>query len=492
MGELIRSSPILLALHSRRARRHFEFVRAYLDHLYAAFAGRGVYPFYETRLRRRNTFRYLAEFERSQWLPPDRLRSLQWSRLQQLLRHAWETSPYYREVFDRLRIRPEDIRNPGDFAMLPVLEKADIRAHRQRMISSRFSPSQLYRSASGGSTGEPVQYYYNRDSYERRMAAAMRGDRWAGWRLCAPELYIWGTNLLPQEPLRRLKTKLHFAALRRAALSSFELSESTIRRAVEYCNRARPRAIIGYANAVYEFARSVEATGLEVHRPEGIILSAERVFPYQKETIARVLRAPVFERYGCREVMMIGAECEHHAGMHVTADNLYVEIERNGRPCEPGEPGEVLLTDLHNYGMPLIRYRVGDVAVWSGHDCPCGRGLPLLKSVEGRTLDMLSTPDGRVVSGVFFPHLLKDFPLVRSFEVVQEARDRVVIRLALDGTTLPEEDRRFLEETVSRTLGPEMRVEWIAGPEVRIERQAKFRPVRSEVSVEWDAAGAAR
>lgn len=462
-------------------------MRARLDNLYAHVVGRGLLPGYETLLRGRKTFRYRAEFEANQWRSAEEIAALQWSKLSALVRHAYETVPHYREALEREGLHPDRIHDRADFARIPILDKPTIRERRDSLLSSAFQRSELTRSATGGSTGEPMEYFYNRDSYERRMAAAMRGDGWAGWRLGAPELYIWGSQLIPTHPLKRLKTQLHFAGLRRAALNSFDLSPDTIRGAVEYANRVQPRVIIGYANAVYEFARCVEEAGLKVHAPQGVIVSAERVYPHQKELISRVLGAPVFERYGCREVMMIGAECEHHAGMHVTSDNVYVEIERNGRPCEPGELGEILLTDLHNYAMPLIRYRVGDVGAWSGKDCPCGRGLPLLKGVEGRTLDMIATPSGRMISGVFFPHLLKDFPAVRTFEVVQETRERLVIRLSLQRPLDPA-DRAFLEETVRKTVGSEMQVEWIVGEDVRIERTAKFRPVQSRVTVEWETA----
>jgi phenylacetate-CoA ligase len=194
-----------------------------------------------------------------------------------------------------------------------------------------------------------------------------------------------------------------------------------------------------------------------------------------------VFQAPVFDRYGCREVMMIAAECDRHRGLHVTADNLYVEVVQGGRVCEPGERGEILLTDLHNYGMPMIRYKVGDVGSWAEHTCACGRGLPLLNVVEGRTLDLIRTPSGRVISGEFFPHLLKDFASIRRYQIIQEREDTLRVRLAVD-QALPEADHRLLQETITRTLGPEMRLDWEIGPDLALETGSKFRPVLSTLS----------
>src|SRR5436190_9926895 len=180
-------------------------MNAFMQDQYAAIVGRGLLPFYETRLRGRGTFRYLQEFEANQWLSAAEIEALQWRKLAGLLDHAYQTVPYYRAVFDGLGIHPKEITSASDFARLPILEKAMVREQRDRLVSSRFDPKQLVGSATGGSTGEPMRFYYDRPSYERRVAAAMRGDGWAGWQLCAPEFYIWGVPLLPQQGLVRLK-----------------------------------------------------------------------------------------------------------------------------------------------------------------------------------------------------------------------------------------------------------------------------------------------
>lgn len=459
-----------------------------VDTAYERLVGRGLFPFYETRLRGRQTFRYRDEFEANQWRSPQEIAALQWERLRALLKHAYETVPYYRDAFDALAIRPEQIATPADFARLPVLEKATVREKREQLLSSAFDPKELIASATGGSTGEPMRFYYDRNSYERRMAAAMRGDGWAGWRLCAPEFHVWGAPLLPEARLSCVKRRLHHALLRRTVINSFELSRESAARIARRYNAVRPRVVIGYANALYEFARYLRTSRLALHRPVGVISSAEKLHDYQRAVIEEAFQAPVFDRYGCREVMMIAAECERHDGLHLTADNLYVEIVRNGQPCEPGEIGEILLTDLHNYGMPLIRYKVGDVGSWKAESCPCGRGLPLLNVVEGRVLDLISTPDGRVLPGEFFPHLMKDFAAIRAYQVVQDRKDALSIRVALE-EPMAESRERQLKETVARAVGPQVQIAWEIGPEVEIRTadNHKFRPVLSRVPVEWES-----
>ena len=192
--------------------------------------------------------------------------------------------------------------------------------------------------------------------------------------------------------MKRLKTHLHHSVLRRDVINSFEFNADTLAASVRRYRQARPRVVVGYANAVYEFARYAKQAGFELPPPIGVITSAEMLYPYQRQLIEEVFGAAVFNRYGCREVMMIGAECERHCGLHVTSDNLFVDgVQRDGRECKPGETGEVIITDLHNFAMPLIRYKVGNIGAWSESACPCGRGLPLMDVVNGQVLDLIVT-----------------------------------------------------------------------------------------------------
>ncbi len=452
-----------------------------LSESYERIVGGGFYPFYETYLRGRKTFQYHAEFERNQWLSSDEIHALQWTRLKAVLNHAYDTTDYYRASWNALDIHPDEIRSPADFARVPILEKDTVRKDLSRLVSNKFDLAKMVHGVSGGTTGDPLKFYYDRNSYQRRMAAAMRGDSWAGWSLCGGEFYIWGAPVLAGGGFKRFKGQVYHAAQRRYILNSFSMTPETIAAAARAYNRAKMKHVVGYTNAIYEFARQTKEQGIELHPPEGVVTSAEKLYPHQRELIEEVFGAKVFDRYGCREVMMIGAECGHHTGMHTTADNVCIEIARDGELCEPGQIGEVLLTDLHNYGMPLIRYRLGDIASWKGQDCPCGRALPLLKVVEGRMLDMITLPAGRVVPGEFFVYLFKDYSEIRQYHVIQEEPDLLRLRIGLHKTLLPEILCTF-EESVRRVVGPDVSVQWEIGTDIVIEKTRKFRPVMSKVT----------
>ena len=165
--------------------------------------------------------------------------------------------------------------------------------------------------------------------------------------------------------------------------------------------RWRPKVIQAYARSAVLFARFLRERGLTAYKPHSIVTSAEMLEPDDRQILEDVFGCPVFDRYGCREVSVIASECPAHTGLHVNAECLHVEIETPDGPADPGEVGAILVTDLLNTAMPLIRYRIGDLGSLTEGDCPCGRGLPRLAALHGRSTDFLVGSDGRLVSGVF-------------------------------------------------------------------------------------------
>jgi phenylacetate-CoA ligase len=264
---------------------------------------------------------------------------------------------------------------------------------------------------------------------------------------------------------------------------------------VRELNESRPDAIVAYTNPLYEMARSLVARGVRVYSPQSIVVGAEKLHGFQREMIERAFGAPVFETYGSREFMLIGAECERHAGLHLTQENLRVEVlDDDGRPTAAGAEGNVVITDLYNYGMPFVRYANGDRAIAGGaadERCACGRGLAMLRQVTGRRLDVLRTPDGRRIAGEFFPHLLKDFAAVARYQVVQERIDRVELRVVYGGAPMAPAERRHLEGQVRAALGPAVRFEVIEVAEIPLTAAGKLRVVVSHLPADGAAAAMA-
>jgi phenylacetate-CoA ligase len=456
--------------------------------MYGALYRHLLFPIYETRIQGRATLTRLAELERSQWLPAEALRERSFLAMVEALRFAEQRVPFYRRRFAEHGVSASQVKAPEDLARFPVLTKEDIRAHGPELVAEGV-PARLHRSSTGGSTGEPVRFSYDHATYELRVAAATRADRWAGAELGEREAYVWGIPTGDEPAWKRLKRRAHEAIQRREMLCAFDLTEARLAEVVARLARIAPRIVVGYANPLHAVARFALARGLRLPRPRGVITSAERLFAHQREAIERAFDAPVFDRYGCREVMLIGAECDRHEGKHLNAENVFVELYRAGAPAPPGETGEVLLSDLVNRSMPLLRYKNDDLAVMSPRACSCGRGLPLLASVEGRVLDMIVGPDGRLLAGELFPSMLKDHPEIVRFQVHQAKDRRITVKL-VPGDGFPAELPRLVERKVRRFLGDraDLAIEVVSS--IPVTRGGKHRVTVSEVPIELGAVGA--
>lgn len=394
---------------------------------------------YERGVKRRPVFRYWRELEATQWWSRDRLLALQFERLQAMLRHAQSTSPWYRARWAALGLEAEAVRTPEDFHRWPVVDRDVVRAHRVELRSAQGLP--LISKASGGSSGVPLQFDLDTDSNERRMAAWHRGYGWAGAAPGTRQWYLWGVPPRSAGAWKHRKLRLYDALYHRATESCFDLCDAQLPRLHASLGRTRPDAIVGYTNALYAFARMLEQRGLVPYAPKAVVVGAEKLHGFQRELIERIFRAPVYETYGSREFMLMGAECSAHAGLHQTTEQLLIEVlDDDGQPVPVGTEGNVVVTDLTNRGMPFIRYANGDRAIASAAACSCGRGLPMLASVTGRRLDVLRTTDGRRLPGEFFPHLLKELANVQRFQVVQDRLESVQLRVVAPGWTAEQGD----------------------------------------------------
>ena len=449
--------------------------------------GRLVLPAFETGIKRRQTFRILRELEATQWQPRERLQELQLMRLKSLLSHAFRYCPYYQDEWTRRGLDPSRVERLEDLADWPVVTREEIRRNRQAMRSTQPGV-RLLSKATGGSSGTPLQFEMDPGSNDRRVAASYRGYSWAGAGPGTSQVLLWGVPLGDVSKARRLKESLFHRFHRRRVFNTFDLGPERAVTFARLLERTRPTAVVAYSGALYSLARLLDAASLRPYAPRAILVGAEKLHPHQRETIERVFGCPVFETYGSREFMLIASECERHSGLHLTAEHLIVEVlDDERRPVPPGSEGNLVVTDLFNLGMPFVRYAIGDRGVIAGGTCACGRGLPLLQEVTGRVSDLLTSPDGRVVTGLFFPHLLKDFPEVGEFQVVQTAVDRVELRI-VPARHLRQETLESIEKRSREALGDRVAFTIRAVDEIPLTNQGKRRVVVNQAS-SMDQAG---
>jgi phenylacetate-CoA ligase len=417
----------------------------------------------------------LRELERTQYLEPAELADLQLRRLRRLLVHARDHCPFYRDRFAEAGLDVERVQAPADLRVLPLLTKQEIQTHHQRMRADNIPPSQMVADLTGGSTGEPLRFWRDRARTYSRDAAALRHDRWTGWDIGEKTAYIWGHRRdlgAPDTFKLRWRNRL---LDRRLVLDSSSLSRRTFDGFRRALLRSDPAIYIGYANSLYLYVRYLEETGGDYHRPRAVITSAEMLAPERRAVIERVLGCRVFDRYGSRETSVIASECEQHTGLHICAEALLLEFVRQGEPVAPGEPGLVVITDLLNLGMPLIRYRIEDVAVPAAERCPCGRGLPLLGMTAGRVTDFLVTSEGTIVSGASLTiFLIAKAPGVKQAQIVQERVDEITLRV-VKGPEFGEQTLQFFATEIPRFFGQRVRYELEFVDAIPPDRSGKHR-----------------
>ncbi len=425
--------------------------------------------------------RKLHELQDSQWLPEEQVKAIQWGKLKALVRHCYYKVPYYRRIMDSVGIHPEKVLTPEDYAKLPIISKAEVNAHRDEMAFS-YPRYRLIKTASGGSTGAPVTLYHDPEMVASYRAVKLRNFEWLGWRPGCRWARLWGSafDVAPhQKFLQRVVDKLSNMMV----LPCFEMSRETMSEFAGKLQRFQPDIIEAYVTPMYVFACYLKENGINGIHPKGIICSAEMLYPYQRAVIEEVFGCKVFNRYGGREMGDIAHECEA-GSMHINAETTYVEFIRDGFPAAEGEAGEIILTALDMYGMPLLRYQVEDVGrnTLPGREgCPCGRGLPTMEVVEGRVQDMISLSGGRFLPGEFFPHLFKDYPIER-FQVIQETINNLIIKI-IPRSGLTDEHIDSLQRTIKEYVGHDISIGFSLVSEIPFTPSGKFRYTISHVPV---------
>lgn len=398
--------------------------------IYEQLFRNALFPAYETYVKRRSTATHMAEYERNQWLPPAEVTDIQLRKLNLLLEHCWRHVPFLRSLWEAHGVRPERLTEIGELGNYPVLTKAQITANYEGMISVPWRGRTLTKTT-GGSTGEPFRFEYTMDVYARRTAVMWRGYGWAGASLGTRTAYLWGTGMR-KGGWGGLKDRLYHGAFNRHFIDAFSMSDANIDSRIEELVACRPEAVVGYVAPVVLVARRMLETGRRIEGVRSVLTGAEALHSPERDVIGRAFNCPVFNTYGAREVMLMAAECECRDGLHVNADHMILEtLQEDHRTAPAGASGEVAITDLHNFGMPMVRYLNGDRATYALGVCRCGRGLPRLSSIDGRVLDLIETPDGRRIPGEFFVYAMLDSPDVKQWQVVQTDRTSIEFRLVV-------------------------------------------------------------
>ena len=394
--------------------------------------------------------------EKDERLSPEEIRLRQWEMLADLLHHAYRRVPFYRRRFDEVGARPDEIRGWNDFARLPVLTREEIQESAEELLEEGLDRSALVRRSTSGTSGRALTIYIDRPVKAYRRALDLLSQRRIGYRFGDRHVYFWGLR-----GRRAGWTGRGFRYwLRRVRwLDAEDLSEAALLSEARSLGQWRPEFIFSYAVPLVELARVVQDAGIETVRPEAVLSTAETLGPGERRLVEDVFGCPVYDTYYTREVGLVAQECEEHRGFHIVADNCVVEVAGPGGVNVEGETGDVIITSLRSRVMPLIRYRLGDIASTAAGPCPCGRGTPRIDRLEGREIDLIRSPSGRCFHASFFHRLFDDVPGVRRWQVVQTAPEEITIRIASGGEFSHTSEERLARAVRSEDDGLRVRFE---------------------------------
>ena len=447
--------------------------------LYTHLVSNVLFPLQE-RLKHHDTVNVRRQMEASQWWPAERIAALQVDRLKTFLTDIGTHVPYYRELFATGGFDPQTITSTADLQALPFLTKAIIK---QNSDALRAADAQgLARFNTGGSSGEPLIFFIGTERVTHDVAAKWRATRWWDVDIGDPEIVVWGSpiELGTQDRVRFLRDKL----MRTELLPAFEMSDSRVEAFIARIREMRPKMVFGYPSAISHIAGYAEKKGIRLDDlgVKVVFVTSERLYDHQREVISRSFACPVANGYGGRDAGFIAHACPS-GSMHITAEDIIVEIvDAAGKVLPYGQSGEIVVTHLATRDYPFVRYRTGDVGVLSDHACPCGRGLPVLSEIQGRSTDFVIAADGTVMHGLALIYVLRDIPGVASFKIVQETTQLTTVFVE-PGKLFESDDIGRIEAGLKRRLGDSVTIDVKVVDVVPAEASGKFRYVISRVAV---------
>jgi len=401
------------------------------------------------------------------------LLKIQKYKINTILTHCIESVPFY-----------ENIKTP-EISCFPVIDK-NIMINSGRSAVANNLKHRRKDNSTSGTTGKTFNFYSDSGTDVMRHAFAHLGEQWAGARLSERVLFIWGAE-------RDIKNSLVSSLINSSLLfnskfiSSFYFSEKDIDSYVlPEVNKFDPKVIIGYPSTLEVLGRYIAKNNNTINSIslKSVICSGEQLTPEQREVIEGSLNVKVFNRYGCRDVGPIAHECEFQHGLHVFSPHVYVEIlDENGAHCKPGEVGDVVVTDLDNFAMPFIRYKIGDRASWSSRKCPCGSSFPLLENVFGRSFDIIIGVNGNKVSGTFFSLLRYKVSGIRKIQIIQNFENEICVNIETE-SSYNQKEEIILINALKEKLGENMKVKIKIVDKIANSATGKFRWIISNLKHE--------
>jgi phenylacetate-CoA ligase len=395
---------------------------------------------------------------KNQWKSPEQIRCIQSQKLRNLVRHSYEKVPYYRKLFDSLKLKPEDIQSADDLKKLPLLSKKIIKSLPLNQLIARGVDIKRCRTAmTSGSTGIPLRIYY--DWCDARMIGVALVRNFLNFGI--KSWYRFADFFNFAEPPRKRRIFDRLGIWRSLKLSGWEEPDDWIKKLQNW----KPQAIYGSSMTLKLLAINIMEKGLKEINPQIAISTAAVLDKASRNIISSAFKAKVFDFYASWEGGEIAWECPQCAGYHVNSDMVVLEVLKDGKSVPPGHEGEVVITNLHSYAMPFIRYRQEDVAVLSENKPICSSPFPIIKQLKGRLTDFIILPSGKRLTPLLLFNVLGNTPGVVQYRIIQEKIDHLIIEL-VPVTGFNQSHSAEIKKELKKVVGEEMKIEILQRKEI--------------------------
>lgn len=417
--------------------------------------------------------KYLKEIQRIEKLPEKELKEYQDKKLEKLLLHAWKTVPYYTKILENFKVVLDGKVNLKNFDKIPVLTKEIIRQNFDNLHTKKLGKGWHY-NTSGGSTGEPVKFIQDNKYLDWGIANKIWYKLIAGQDMGEKELRFWGSERDLLEGKESFKIRLRNWLYNRREFNTFKMSEEQMKNYVLEWNKYKPSWVEAYVQSIYEFAKFIKQNHLKVYSPKnGILTSAGTLYPEMKKIIEDVFKCPVYNRYGSREVgdMACGND---KLRLSLWCHKLEILDNKNR---DTKKLGNVIVTTLNNYSMPLIRYNIGDIGILDNK-------FGYLNKIEGREMSVFKTETGKIIPGEFFVHFIGvvyNNGSISKFQVLQKDYDKIIIKTILKDKKNFNKNKKKIENAINKEMGSDCQIKWEFVKEINSLKSGKYEYVRSEL-----------
>ena len=435
----------------------------------------------------RERYQILKTLKNSQFFPRVEIEKNQISKLNMLLLHAYKNVPYYQNIFNKEGGSGKpyiNIKSLDDIENIPFLTKQNVQDNYSQLCSKDSQSRGSYKNSTGGSTGEPIVVVQDQFFKENSQANFLLIQAWRNSDLFDSVIKVWGSEKDTYKGAKPLVSHVKDFFRNRLTLNSFKMNDEDMKKYIHLLNKHKPKLIISYAQSIYEIAKFAKENHIEVNKQNAIHTGAGNLYIDMRRVISDVFQCEVFDHYGTREVGSIASECQNHNGLHILMEHTLVEVvDELGKRCPPGVEGEIVITTLNNYSMPLIRYKIGDMGVMSNKiQCDCGCNYPMLQKISGRTNGIFKTKSGSKIGGEFFTHIFLYRESIKNFQVIQKDFDSIKVKIVKKNKVeFNMKDMSDIENKIKLAMGEKCRVDFEFVDKIKKTRNGKYLNTISEI-----------